>query len=74
MLEELHVTGWTQQVDIANKLSSPAIGFNVTQGSILEPILFLVYVNDTNQAVDPEKLILFSDVTTLTAVSERNVE
>ena len=49
------------QVNIKNKYSNVAnINCGVPQGSILGPLLFLLYVNDMPQAVDGE-LFLYAD-------------
>ena len=49
------------QVSIKNKYSNVAnINCGVPQGSILGPLLFLLYVNDMPQAVDGE-LFLYAD-------------
>ena len=48
-------------VNIESKYSNVAdINYGVQQGSILRPLLFLLYVNDISQAVDCE-LFLYAD-------------
>ena len=50
-----------QLVDVSGTLSSHAnISCGVPQGSILEPLLFLIYVNDMSGAVS-NKLLLYAD-------------
>ena len=50
-----------QLVDVSGVLSSSAeISCGVLQGSILRPLLFLIYVNDMPGAVK-HKLLLYAD-------------
>ena len=56
-----YLTKRLNYVQIANKLSTSSIvTCGVPQGSILGPLLFLIYVNDMSQSVDCE-LLLYAD-------------
>ena len=63
---ESYLSGRTFQVNIDRKFSDPGIlTCGVSQGSILGPLLFLLYVNDMPQAVKCD-LFLYADDTCLT--------
>lgn len=50
-------------MELENVMSDPGlVNCGVLQGSILDPLLFLSYVNDMASSIDPEcKLILYAD-------------
>ena len=63
---ESYLSGRTFQVNIDRKFSDPGnFTCGVSQGSILGPLLFLLYVNDMPQAVKCD-LFLYADDTCLT--------
>ena len=68
-----HTVNWLQSylsyrsflVNVGNNFSQPAsVSCGVPQGSILGPLLFLIYVNDMSQAVKCD-LFLYADDTCL---------
>ena len=63
---ESYLSGRTFKVNIDKKFSDPGnLTCGIPQGSILGPLLFLLYANDMSQAVKC-KLFLYVDDTCLT--------
>ena len=80
---ESYLSDRQQRVKIGSCFSSSAVlNIGVPQGSILGPILFILYINDLPKALDLMSAILFADDTTLSIqdanyynlIQEANVE
>ena len=66
MVLEENLTNRQQFVDMDGTKSSLApILFGVPQGSILGPLLFLIYINDLPAALDKVTPVMFADDTNL---------
>ena len=64
---ESYLTGRTQQVSFNDHASNNinAINFSVPQGSILGPLLFIIYVNDFPNCLKNGTSLSFADVTSI---------
>ena len=61
-----YLSGRTQVTDLEGDISDTrSVELGVPQGSILGPILFLIYVNDMNASDTASKFIKFADDTTI---------
>ncbi len=66
-----YLTGRVQRVEIDGVLSEETLVKNVPQGSVLSPLLFLLYINDM-QAVCDCNLFLYADDSSL-LISDKDV-
>ena len=66
---------WKFKINIDNSYSSPAsLSCGVLQGSILGPLLFLLYINDLPQAVVSDSLLYANDTCIFPQKSEIEIE
>ena len=68
-----YLTGRKQKVECAGKLSSNSRASSVPHGSILGPLLFLIYVNDFQNCVKFSSNVSFADDTNV-FLSGRNIQ
>jgi hypothetical protein len=55
-------------------LSCKEIKYDVPHGSVSEPLLLLLIINDLPQAVQETKLVLFVDDTNIQGVTKRGLQ
>jgi hypothetical protein len=71
--QRVHITNSYLNTNTASKWTK--IKYGVPQGSILGPLLFLVYINDLPKVVEHKALpILFADNTSILLTSPNNIQ
>ena len=61
-----YLTGRTQRVHFKKSLSNPLeVNAGVPQGSILGPLLFIVFINSLSNVIQHGKVFMYADDTTL---------
>lgn len=61
-----YLRGRTQFVSVCENASSlELVPYGVPQGSVLGPLLFLIYINDLPRSVTSGRMVLFADDTTI---------
>ena len=70
-----YLTGRSQFTNVLNENSDKLpVSYGVPQGSILGPLLFLIYINDICKASDLSKFVLFADDTNIFVRSSTKAE
>ncbi len=70
-LLESYLTGQKQYVDISDTRSvTLTLTTGIPQGSILDPLLFIIHINDIAQASDLFNFIIYADDTTISTILE----